>query len=84
MSNKLPNIAFPKSIKVEVKAGQKYSWCACGLSDNQPFCDGSHAGTGFAPVTYTADEDKLVGFCGCKHTATSPLCDGAHKQLVVE
>ncbi|MCA1760054.1 MAG: CDGSH iron-sulfur domain-containing protein [Bacteroidales bacterium] len=22
-----------------------YHWCACGRSNNQPFCDGSHQGT---------------------------------------
>ena len=25
-----------------VEAGKDYWWCACGLSKNQPFCDGSH------------------------------------------
>ena len=77
----LPKIASPKSIKIDVKKGETYTWCACGLSNNQPFCDGSHKGTGFNPVSYTADEDKLVGFCGCKHSKTAPLCDGFHKTL---
>ncbi|XP_045169125.2 CDGSH iron-sulfur domain-containing protein 3, mitochondrial-like [Mercenaria mercenaria] len=25
-----------------LKAGKKYSWCTCGHSKHQPFCDGSH------------------------------------------
>ena len=29
---------------------KKYAWCACGESTNQPFCDGSHKGTGFSPI----------------------------------
>ena len=29
---------------VEVEEGRDYWWCACGLSKNQPFCDGSHKG----------------------------------------
>ena len=32
---------------IEVKAGKIYRWCACGRSDNQPFCDGSHASYNF-------------------------------------
>ena len=26
----------------------KKAWCICGRSDAQPYCDGSHAGTGLA------------------------------------
>jgi CDGSH-type Zn-finger protein len=66
---------------VEVEAGKSYFWCACGLSANQPFCDGSHRGRGFAPVKYDATESKTVYFCGCKHTATPGLCDGSHSKL---
>ena len=66
---------------VEVEAGKSYYWCACGLSKSQPFCDGSHKGSEFAPVKYEAPEAKTVYFCGCKQTANQPLCDGAHKNL---
>ena len=58
-----------------------YYWCACGRSRNQPFCDGSHPGTGFAPVQFTVDERKKLWLCGCKHTGTAPYCDGTHKSL---
>ncbi len=81
MTSELPKIAYPKSMKINVEKGKTYYWCSCGLSANQPFCDGSHSGTGFAPVHYTADDDKLLGFCGCKRTKNAPLCDGAHKEL---
>ncbi len=30
-------------------AGQRW-WCACGRSQNQPFCDGAHRGSGITPV----------------------------------
>ncbi|MGB0914292.1 MAG: CDGSH iron-sulfur domain-containing protein, partial [Phaeobacter italicus] len=50
-------------------------------SSRQPFCDGSHAGTGFAPVKYTAEKDGKAFFCGCKHTDKAPLCDGSHASL---
>jgi CDGSH-type Zn-finger protein len=64
---------------VEVEEGKSYFWCACGQSSKQPFCDGTHKGSGFAPVKYTADVTKKVFFCGCKQTGNAPLCDGTHK-----
>ena len=63
---------------VEVEAGKSYFWCACGKSDSQPFCDGSHQGTDILPQKFTADEAKKIYFCGCKKTANSPMCDGSH------
>jgi CDGSH-type Zn-finger protein len=68
-------------IPVEVEAGKDYWWCACGKSATQPFCDGSHKGSGFSPLQFTAPESKKVFFCTCKRTATMPLCDGSHKNL---
>jgi len=62
-----------------VEAGQTYFWCACGKSNNQPFCDGAHKGSQFTPVAYSANETKTVYFCQCKQTSASPFCDGAHK-----
>ena len=35
--------------QVELEAGKRYAWCRCGRSQKQPFCDGSHAGTGIEP-----------------------------------
>jgi CDGSH-type Zn-finger protein len=64
-----------------VTAGQKYFWCACGRSSNQPFCDGAHKAVGLAPLAWTATETKKVFFCGCKATSTKPTCDGTHKRL---
>lgn len=67
---------------VEVESGKSYFWCSCGSSRKQPFCDGSHAGSGFTPVKFTATESKTAFFCGCKITASQPLCDGSHKKPV--
>jgi CDGSH-type Zn-finger protein len=67
---------------VDVVAGETYYWCACGRSQSQPFCDGSHAGTGIEPVAYTAPAARKAYFCGCKATRTRPLCDGTHKSLI--
>jgi CDGSH iron-sulfur domain-containing protein 3 len=76
-----PVVARRAAYAVAVEAGEKYFWCACGLSAKQPFCDGSHKGTSFTPVIYTAEESKRVFFCGCKHTNKAPLCDGSHSKL---
>lgn len=69
---------------IEVTEGERYMWCACGRSQNQPFCDGSHKDTGFSPVAYTAPKDKIVFFCGCKQTGSAPICDGTHSSLEAE
>lgn len=67
--------------EAELEEGKTYAWCACGRSATQPFCDGSHEGTGFSPVTYKADKTGKVSFCGCKNTKKQPLCDGTHNLL---
>lgn len=59
----------------------RYWWCACGRSKTQPFCDGSHKGTGFEPVKMELSESRQVYLCGCKHSCTKPMCDGSHKAL---
>ena len=66
---------------VEVEAGKKYAWCACGQSKNQPFCDGSHSETEFTPVMFEAKKSETVYFCGCKRTGDAPRCDGTHSSL---
>ncbi len=76
-----PEIAQKAPYKTTVEAGKTYYWCACGRSKKQPFCDGSHKGSEFNPVAYTADKAGDVYFCGCKASGKSPLCDGTHKQL---
>src|SRR5690348_6903025 len=77
-----PVVARPKPYLVTVKAGRTYFWCACGRSAKQPFCDGSHQGTEFSPVSFTTGEqDEELLFCGCKHTRNAPFCDGAHTNL---
>jgi CDGSH-type Zn-finger protein len=68
--------------KVKVKKDKTYFWCACGLSQKQPFCDGSHKKDGkFKSLKYIAKESKEVFFCGCKTTNHQPLCDGSHSEL---
>lgn len=76
-----PVIAGRAPIKVAVEAGKSYWWCACGKSATQPFCDGSHKGSGLAPKEYKPAADGDAWFCACKNTAGQPLCDGSHKRV---
>ena len=75
-----PVIADKKPTVLELPAGA-YWWCTCGQSKKQPYCDGSHKGTGFAPLEFKLEATKRVALCLCKHTAGAPYCDGAHKKL---
>jgi len=77
----LPMIAQKGPYPVAVEAGKSYHWCSCGLSKNQPFCDGSHKGTGFKSTPFTAEKDGTVYFCGCKHSGNGALCDGGHSKI---
>jgi CDGSH iron-sulfur domain-containing protein 3 len=58
-----------------------YAFCTCGLSANQPFCDGKHMGKGMVPQTLTLEEPKKVAFCLCKHSKLGHQCDGTHRGL---
>ena len=75
-----PVIADKKPIVLELEPGT-YEWCACGRSKNQPFCDGSHKGTGLTHLDFKVEEKKRVALCACKHTKTPPFCDGTHRTL---
>ncbi len=76
-----PKIAQKAPFVVELEAGKEYHWCACGQSKNQPFCDGTHRGSAFVPLFFTASESGKKYLCGCKHTKNSPFCDGTHSDL---
>ncbi|HMA98625.1 MAG TPA: CDGSH iron-sulfur domain-containing protein, partial [Wenzhouxiangella sp.] len=76
-----PVIADNKPIKVSLEKGKEYAFCRCGRSSDQPFCDGSHKGTGITPKVFTADKDEDAYLCRCKQTGDEPFCDGSHKQF---
>ena len=78
-----PKIADITPTVTTLEAGT-YWWCRCGLSNNQPFCDGSHKGTSFSPVELVIEETRKVALCRCKHSQNSPFCDGSHKHLAAE
>lgn len=78
--NSKPVIADTSPSVVELEPGTYY-WCRCGKSQTQPWCDGSHADTDFAPMPVEITEKKKYALCRCKYTEKSPFCDGSHKRL---
>jgi CDGSH-type Zn-finger protein len=76
-----PTIAQKSPFVQQVKPSS-YWWCACGLSKGQPFCDGSHKGTGFGPKKVEINEVRTLAWCGCKHSKNGAFCDGSHAGLV--
>ena len=75
-----PKIAEKSPAALNLEQGT-YFWCACGKSKNQPFCDGSHKGSGIFPVQFKIDTKKEVYLCRCKQTKNKPFCDGSHNTL---
>lgn len=73
-------IVFQKAPMVQQAAAGTYWWCACGRAKTQPFCDGTHKGTGLAPMKVEIAEGRQVAWCACKQSKTAPFCDGSHRQ----
>ncbi|MDP3358494.1 MAG: CDGSH iron-sulfur domain-containing protein [Lutibacter sp.] len=74
-----PKLAGDNPMAIELGEGKKYAWCTCGLSESQPFCNGSHKGSGMSSIVFIAKKTETKYFCTCKQTKNAPFCDGAHK-----
>ncbi len=57
-----PTIVDKKPTDLTLEPGT-YHWDSCGLSTNQPYCNGSHKGTEFKPVAFEITEAKPVARC---------------------
>jgi CDGSH-type Zn-finger protein len=75
-----PTIAQKSPYPKDLAPGD-YWWCACGRSNSQPFCDGSHKSTSFTPIKFSVGQQEQKWLCGCKHSKKAPFCDGTHKSL---
>ncbi len=67
-----------RPFRAELSAGDLVVWCACGRSQRQPYCDGSHRGTSFKPVRYTVPQSLTVALCCCKATKKPPFRAGGN------
>ena len=67
-----PEITQKSPYAADVKAGETYYWCSCGLSKSQPFCDGSHKPTEFKPVQLAANTVAMVHFVMVPIKASDP------------
>lgn len=60
--------------EVELEPGKKYYWCTCGLSENQPYCDGAHKGSGLKSLHFYVESpvessrESAVGLSGDEAT----------------
>jgi CDGSH-type Zn-finger protein len=69
-------------IVVEETPGEK-AYCQCGLSDNLPYCDGTHSreSTGISPIVCEVEEAGTKAICQCHQSGDLPWCDGTHAKL---
>lgn len=69
-----------KPFNVLLEADTTYLYCSCGLSANQPFCDGSHTSmkTEIRPLKLIFKEQTYIKLCGCKKSKNMPYCDDSH------
>lgn len=75
-----PHVYSKSPVAATLESGSHF-WCSCGQSEDQPFCDGAHAGTDFGPKKFFVAEKTQAYLCNCKHTKNAPYCDGSHKQI---
>ncbi len=76
-----PKVAGKSPQMEKLESGKNYAWCACGISENQPWCNGAHKGSGISPNVFKVEEPKMGAMCMCKQTKNPPYCDGSHKSL---
>jgi CDGSH-type Zn-finger protein len=75
-----PVVRAVTPLRLEVEEGKTYFWCACGRTQTEPWCDGSHKITTIRPVKWVAPKSGTASICACRATRRPGrvLCDGSH------
>jgi sterol desaturase/sphingolipid hydroxylase (fatty acid hydroxylase superfamily)/CDGSH-type Zn-finger protein len=73
-----PRTATDRPAIVKLEENERFLWCRCGKSKNQPFCDGTHHGSKAKPMLCSAKRTGEARLCNCKKTQTAPFCDNSH------
>ncbi len=68
-----PKSAGDRPVMQDLLKGSTYAWCSCGLSANQPWCNGAHKGSSFAPQVFEAKEDGESGHVHLQEDQESAL-----------
>jgi len=85
LPTEIPKIPMYGPYNLHLEPGKLYSWCSCGLSKSQPWCDQSHKGTNFRPVRFrVTTQQSFHSICGCKYTENPPFCDARHAILMFQ
>lgn len=89
-SEPLPEDAVPgvcvqnANVRLELTP-RRYSWCSCGYSKTQPWCDDSHRDeancTNRKSYKFEVKETVMASMCMCRQTKVPPFCDGTHNKL---
>jgi CDGSH-type Zn-finger protein len=81
----IPRVARRTPAVLTLKPG-RYSWCTCGHSKQQPFCDNSHRaledGAPWRSYKFAVLEQTDVTLCRCKRTQDPPFCDCQHESVI--
>ncbi len=70
-----------KPYLIRVDKGDQKVFCMCGLSQNGPYCDGSHSSTNISPKFIKFEKDASIYICGCQKSKNRPYCDNSHKKI---
>ncbi len=78
----LNNGFYPYNIYLE--QGKLYWFCACGISQNNPWCDSScnKITTRNRPIYFNVSESGYYKMCNCKMSSNAPFCNGTGKDLL--
>jgi CDGSH-type Zn-finger protein len=74
-------VAGKSPIPGKLKKGESFYWYSWERSLKQPFCDGSHKGTFFTHMKFTAEKDETAYLCASRKIKNPQYCDWSHQNL---